>query len=1181
MAQNNVAVRKPPVVERRPALATIPHGSAAAASVSPAQALQRRLGNQATQGLLAQAIAASPRGTTAVDPRGTTSAAAPAQAPRAREIPRQAKGQSGAAPHSAPRGHGVEPKTANAPRSPRERATQSASPTSATSPGKNATDKEHAASAAPNARQAIGPAVTAVGQRAAVSKQHTPAPTAVGFAQASAIQPHVEQTRGAAVQTVAGLDAAKPEAVRRNEFKAKLKKAIVEATPAPKTEAEGSRLMKEGGKQASASLKGDLAAERDAAAGPMKSAAATEAPPALPAPPETKLQVQPPGSPPAPISAAPVVPASLPAERLDYSADRGPTDQAMAQNDVTQDQLKKGNDPAFGPTLDARSTAEKHEASAEGRYRQQEDKVQGDAQAKAAAALDQGLGGIHAGRVAQFGKVGEKQHGTAAKDAAKRQELTDKINGIKNETRSKVDGLLREMDDEAPKIFGRGLERAESAYEAAFDDAKGGLGNWLTNWGDDWEKLIANALVTARAKYMQQVDVAIDEVADFVDKKLNEAKECVAAGRKQIDEIVKGLDGSLKQFGEEAREAVIGNFDAMTSQIDEHRDALVNKLTDQYKASYERMSAREEELRNANKSLWQRVYDATVGLIVKIIAFKDMLLGLLGRVAGVVNDIIHDPIGFLGNLVSGVMSGLKNFMSNIGSHLKKGLMDWLFGALAGAGLQLPDAFDLKGILSIVLQILGLTYANFRARAVTIVGEPLIGALEKGAEVFKVFLTEGVGGLWRFIKEKVSDLKSMVLDAIFDFIKEKVIIAGVTWIIGLLNPASAFFKACKAIYDIVMFFINRGSQILSLVNAIVDSMASIVKGNISVAASFVENTLAKAIPVAIGFLASLLGLGDPSKPVKATIEKAQSPVNKAIDWVIHGAVKLVQAAGKFIGKVFGKDKDDVKQGSGVKAKASSLLVARIGKKAKVNSIQTAANFVLEQLRPEGLKRLEVKRSRDKLSILAEASPIDEILAMIPDDKKEAVAVTLAAIIKLKGGAPVIQGVSPRPLKRGTDPMNLKEEKVTPFVKPVPGPDVAPKGTPREDREGQDRAAGAYSTRPDTNEIYVVTYNTGHPKGGDDNSSHAERQFVEWFNDNAPEWRSRVERIDIRISMSPCKNCGPTLVQIKFKGDKFLVYEEVHHTTTPKIIDMLQKEGFKVKGATENMAGNNEDEFVSKL
>src|SRR5262249_51572060 len=360
----------------------------------------------------------------------------------------------------------------------------------------------------------------------------------------------------------------------------------------------------------------------------------------------------------------------------------------------------------------------------------------------------------------------------------------------------------------------------------------------------------------------------------------------------------------------EATDAVTADFDALDGEIDQRRDALVDKLTQQYKASYDRMSAMEEKLREENKSLWQRIYDATVGLIKKILAFKDMLLDVLAKAASVIVDIISDPIGFLGNLVDGVMQGLKNFMSNIGAHLKKGLMEWLFGALAGAGLQLPDSFDLKGIVSLVLQVLGLTYANFRARAVAIVGEPVVAALEKAAEVFKTLASEGISGLWNFIKEKVGDLKSMVLDAIFDFIKERVIIAGVTWVIGLLNPASAFFKACKAIYDIVMFFINRGSQIIDLINAIIDSIASIAKGAISVAVTKVEDALAKAIPVAIGFLASLLGLGDISGTVRKTIEKAQTPVNKAIDWLIGKAVAGVQKAGSAIAGVFKRgDKEE--------------------------------------------------------------------------------------------------------------------------------------------------------------------------------------------------------------------------------------------------------------------------------
>jgi hypothetical protein len=761
---------------------------------------------------------------------------------------------------------------------------------------------------APSAREAVAPTAAAVRHRATGARTHSKkADIPVSSAQAAAISPATEQTRGAAQATVAGMDAADADKVRREAFKASLKAAIEKATQQPKTEDEAERVQKQGAAQASSALRGELTTQRDAAAGPMKAAALTEvAPDSQPAPKGATLEPEPMGKAPAPVSGASVVPEPLPAEQLDYSSDREPTDRAMADAGVTKEQLDKGNEPQFGVAVKARSDAEKHEASVETKYRASEGNVQDKARAAAAAELAKGIGGMHEVRGTRIAKVVAQQNATQVRSAAERKRVTDTITGIKDKTKSDVDQILKEMDDEASKVFEAGLARAELLYEQVFEDEKGGVGTWLTTWGSDWEELIERSLGKARQAYLAHVDLAIDAVADCVDKKLKAAKQRVSDGRDEVKKFVDGLDDSVKGFGKEALESVSADFDALETDIDQRRDAIVDKLAEQYKASYERMSAMEEKLREENKSLWQRVYDATVGLIKKILAFKDMLLSILAKAADVITDIISDPIGFLGNLVSGVMLGLENFMGNIGAHLKKGLMDWLFGALGGAGLVLPDTFDLKGIVSIVLQVLGLTYANFRARAVKIVGEPVVAALEQTAEVFKIVITEGIPGLWRFIKEKLADLKSMVLDAIFDFIKEKVIIAGVTWVIGLLNPASAFFKACKAIYDIVMFFIERGSQILELVNAVIDSMASIAKGNIAVAAKFVENALAKAIPVAIGFLASLLGLGDISGTIRKTIEKAQEPVNKAIDWVINQAVKLVKAAGKFIGKLVGKE-----------------------------------------------------------------------------------------------------------------------------------------------------------------------------------------------------------------------------------------------------------------------------------
>ncbi|MGE0827389.1 MAG: DUF4157 domain-containing protein [Candidatus Binatia bacterium] len=857
-------------------------------------------------------------------------------------------------------------------------------------PGGETREAAPEAPAVPSPREAIAPVISAVGQRAAGARKHAPAGKAVSSAQAAAINPKTEQTRSAATQTVANLDAAKAEEVKRNEFKAKLKQAIDAATPQPKTEAEAEKVQKTGAAQASQTLRGQLATERAVAAGPLQSAAGAEvSPSAQQAPPKTELQTEPVGPPPAPVPAGPVAPASLPPQRLDYSSDRAETDQAMAQNNITKEQLAEGNDPAFGPTLQARTEAEKHEAGAEAQYRQAESKEQQKAQGEGQKALVQGLTGVHGTRTSQLGVVTKQQQATKEKDAAERQRITDHITGIKNKTREQVEAILREMETEASSTFEAGLQRAEKAYEAAFEEAKGGIGTWLTTWGSDWERHIENALATARREYLAQVDTAIDEVANLVEAKLKKAKQQVADGRKEVEDFVNGLDQSVKQFGEEALQSVSTEFDAMGAEIDQRRDGLIDKLTQQYKASYERMSATEEKLRSENKSLWQRVYDATVGVIKQIIAFKDMLLGVLGRAASVIGDIIAHPIRFLSNLVAGVMQGLKNFMSKIGMYLQKGLMEWLFGALAGAGLVMPEKFDLQGIISIILQVLGLTYANFRARAVAIVGEQIVSSLEKAAEVFKVVITEGIPGLWRFIKEKLADLKSMVFDAIFDFIKDRIIMAGITWIIGLLNPASAFFKACKAIYDIVMFFINRGSQILALVNAVIDSLASIAKGAIGVAAEFVENALAKAIPVAIGFLASLLGLGDPAEPVRKTVEKARSPVNKAIDWVINLAVKGVNAAGKFIGGLFGhgKESDEEKQAKLDQAMtAAEKAVARFAGK-RVGEMVLRPVLAMIKLR-YGLKRMTAVQEGEYWTIIGEINPVrKEKTSVKVEDPKE--------------------------------------------------------------------------------------------------------------------------------------------------------------------------------------------------
>ncbi|WP_331737711.1 hypothetical protein OHA38_44205 (plasmid) [Streptomyces sp. NBC_01732] len=70
--------------------------------------------------------------------------------------------------------------------------------------------------------------------------------------------------------------------------------------------------------------------------------------------------------------------------------------------------------------------------------------------------------------------------------------------------------------------------------------------------------------------------------------------------------------------------------------------------------------------------------------------------------------IIKDPIDFLGNLVKAVGAGLQLFVTNIATHLKTGVVSWLLGTAVKASLELPQKFDLKGIIQLISSLLGLT-----------------------------------------------------------------------------------------------------------------------------------------------------------------------------------------------------------------------------------------------------------------------------------------------------------------------------------------------------------------------------------------------------------------------------------------------------------------------------------------
>ena len=99
----------------------------------------------------------------------------------------------------------------------------------------------------------------------------------------------------------------------------------------------------------------------------------------------------------------------------------------------------------------------------------------------------------------------------------------------------------------------------------------------------------------------------------------------------------------------------------------------------------------------------------------------------------VFNKILNDPIGFVKNFLKAVKQGISQFAANFSKHFKNAIFGWLFGTMEDAGVELPKKFDLKGIFTLVMQILGLTYTRIRTKLVKKLGpkgETIVSAWKK-------------------------------------------------------------------------------------------------------------------------------------------------------------------------------------------------------------------------------------------------------------------------------------------------------------------------------------------------------------------------------------------------------------------------------------------------------------------
>lgn len=419
---------------------------------------------------------------------------------------------------------------------------------------------------------------------------------------------------------------------------------------------------------------------------------------------------------------------------------------------------------------------------------------------------------------------------------------------------------------------------------------------------------------------------------------------------------------------------------------------LAHELThvmQQSGGSGNRIRKKDEGTSDTKLSWWER---KKKGMIEDALAYagvpKDQVAGLINKAGSAIMQIIQEPGRFVNTLIKAVGQGFRRFKDNIGKHLKAGLMGWLFGEIASAGIEIPkDPFSIKSILSLILQVLGITKMAIRKKLVDMIGERNVGRIEKAWQVLSTLMSEGIGGLWEMLKDYLGNLKEILMEEVKSWLITQIITRAVMMVLSMFNPVSGLITIIKTIYSVIKFLIEQAGKIKALFQAIVGSVVELAMGSAEKAANKIEEALARLIPIAIGFMASLLGIKNMANNIRNIIKRIQSNVSKAIDKII---AKVAGGAGKLFGKGArekGTTTDVVGAAKARDKRRTIDVVEDVKAKIAVRSKRTFGSFdeaqdminnVFKQFRNRGLKSLRLKKPQTeakgiKFDVIAEASP----------------------------------------------------------------------------------------------------------------------------------------------------------------------------------------------------------------
>lgn len=502
---------------------------------------------------------------------------------------------------------------------------------------------------------------------------------------------------------------------------------------------------------------------------------------------------------------------------------------------------------------------------------------------------------------AQKGKEGQKSEEETKREAfgAALQKIYD---DAEIAVKAKLEPMVKTamtMWDEGIKPLNTNFERALKRVDKWIKDRQDSIISSTVDFFAGLPGWIINEYETAETEFANGAGDLALTISSWVNGIIKDCQKIITDAKKAMKEKVDHAEPALKEFALEKQAGFEKSFNTLSTEVSQAKKSFTKQLGQKLTSTVNEKRQKVAALREKSKGLWQRCKDAVKAFIDDPLkALIDGLLSLLGippaafwamvaKFQSVIEDIKDRPEVFANNLVAAIKKGFEQFRDNIGTHLIKGLLTWLTSKLKDAGVEAPADLSLKSLLTLFLQILGISWPKIRTKLVKYIGEQNMKRIELAVKLVTTFINEGWEGLYKLLQQQLNPqiLVDAVLSAVKKFIIETIVKQAALRIVALFNPVGAIVQALELIYKAVTWIIDNAAKIFSFIEAIVNGAANIMAGAIGGAANMIEKALGMLVPVVIDLFAKLVGLGGLPDKVKEVVGSLQAAVDAAIDKAI--------------------------------------------------------------------------------------------------------------------------------------------------------------------------------------------------------------------------------------------------------------------------------------------------------